>query len=152
MESKVVIEVAVLVCEQGHRWSDAAKRFANQHLKQNIASNLSLESQLLFQILPVDATVVAAALGCYRDAVVVWEVNAKNVDRRLSNVVHLHRHAANRLQWLAVDDPSRKLSQALPHFMSFAISGILTQPMQMQTVFKLTTAQVARNARLNTPV
>lgn len=149
MGNSIVIEVAVLVCEQGHRWSDAAKRFANLNLRHDSSATQAFESQLLFQVLPVDANIVESALECYRYAAVVWEVNPKNLDRRLSNLAQLHRHAKDRLQWLALDDPSQKLSRALPYFMSFGVSGILTEPMHMQNLFKLITSQVARSVSKN---
>ncbi len=99
-------EVRVLVCETGHRWCDAARRFIGpfQHAPaDSFGRSPDRAKRTLFLVQPARRDQVRAAIQGARHAAILWELSPDNVAQVGASIAQIGVGRPDVLQLVGLD-------------------------------------------------
>jgi hypothetical protein len=141
IESHRGAEVTVLVCEAGHRWCDAARRFIGpfQHAPATTGGRRAVDAPAtVFHVQPTQHDRVRAAIQGNPRAVILWEITSANVAAVAATIAGIGVGRPDVLQCVVLDHgDTARLRDAALRLSEFGVAAIAERPEDLAIAARL---------------
>ncbi len=141
IESHRAAEVMVLVCESGHRWCDAARRFIGpfQHAPAATRGRRGVAATAtVFHVQPTQHDQVRAAIEGHPRAAILWEITSANVAPVAESIARIGVGRHDVLQCVVLDHgDTARLRDAALRLSELGVAAIAERPEDLAVTARL---------------